>query len=165
MRKSHGLGVFASAALVVLFLGGCTGAAAPTRSGTPTPGAGAIDGEQAFNLDPSSKRCDPARATEYGVAPAGLPEHWPSDVPVIPGPCFAAFEQPDSMGGYAIELSIAVTGTNIDFDNYPPWQTANEWLVDAGMEAAFADTDIAGSRESLYREGLVTASTGDEFYH
>lgn len=47
----------------------------------------------------------------------------------------------------------------------PAWQTANEWLVDAGMGTVFANTGTVGSRESLYREGLVTASTGDEFYH
>lgn len=131
---------------------------------TVVPGGGIGSPDATFDLQTSSPRCDPANATRFGVVPTNLPPHWPSDVPVIPGTCFASFELADSTGGYALEVSVALTGANVDFDNYPPWQAANAWLVDAGMETVFANTKAGAARQSLYRKGLVT-SGGNDFYH
>lgn len=84
---------------------------------------------------------------------------------MIPGTCIASFELADSTSGYALEVSVALTGSNVDFGHYPPWQVANTWLVNAGMEAVSVDVGAGGSRLSVYRKGLVTSTAGDDFYH
>lgn len=86
-------------------------------------------------------------------------------MPVIPGTCIASFELADSTGGYALEVSVALSGANVDFDQYTPWQVANSWLVAAGMEAVSTSVGAGGSRLSVYRKGLVTSTAGDDFYH
>jgi hypothetical protein len=151
---------------ICLALTGCgTGGGAPlATSATPTQAGAVGETAQPVQLDPAGPRCDPARAAEFGVVPTKLPEHWPADVPVINGPCFGAFELADSTGGYALEVSVALAGSDVNFDEYGPWKAANSWLADAGMEAVFVDSETAGGRESLYREGLVTTSGGEKFY-
>lgn len=169
----HRIGIAASCLVVVLSVAACSGVTAgpstpSTPSSTPTPtGGGAAPADDPAAVDPAkAKRCDPKDASQFGVKPSKLPPHWPNDIPVIPGPCFAAFELADSTGGYALEISVARNGTNVDFDNYPWWQTANKWLTDAGMEAVAVDTHLGGNgRQSIYREGLTTSSMGDDFYH
>lgn len=166
----HRIVVVASCLTALLSLAACSSvtASAPTPSSSPTPTGGvATPADDPTAVDPAkATRCDPKDASQFGVVPSMLPAHWPSDIPVIPGPCFAAFELADSTGGYALEISVARNGTNVDFDNYPWWQAANKWLTDAGMEAVAVDTHIAGDgRQSIYREGLKTSSLGDDFYH
>ena len=162
--QSRRLAISAVGLVTALTLAGCSSPGepmpTPSRSATPLPGAAPTD--NGVDLDPGSPKC--GGTDQFGVTPKKLPAHWPTDVPVIPGTCIASFEQADSTGGYALEVSVALSGTNVDFDNYAPWQVANKWLVDAGMETVFADTTAGGARESLYREGLVT-SGGEEFYH
>lgn len=184
-KRSSATSVAVGLALAALILAGCSGAgaAAPSSSGAGGPTAASSGGgaalpsatglatilpaggptDAAFDLDPASPKC--AGPDRFGVTPTKLPVHWPDDVPVIPGTCIASFELADSTGGYALEVSVALSGSNVDFDHYTPWQVANTWLVDAGMEAVSADSGAGGSRQALYRKGLVTSTAGDDFYH
>ncbi|MEO5922157.1 MAG: hypothetical protein ABIQ01_13540 [Pseudolysinimonas sp.] len=156
----------AVALMAALAMSGCAGGV-PTPTPTPsTAGPDALEPsqEQPTSFDPEGPPCDPSGAADFDVEPEPLPNHWPTGILVIPGPCFDGFELPVQFGT-AIEFSVAVHGDGeTDIAETAAWVTANSWLLDSGLEVVEADTALGSTgRISHYRTGLVQAD-GEDFY-